>query len=71
MAAATMSALFCRILKVSEHLPKMAMVPPVFVKTPQAFEFLFVMVFCIADTNPPAAPVIMVPLMAALTASFG
>ena len=47
------------------------MVPPVLVKIPQPLTFCFVRVFCIADTNAPAAPVIMVDLMDVAMASCG
>lgn len=52
-------------------IPKTTMVPPVLVKTPQALTFRLVRVFWMADTRPPAAPVTILPLIAALTESFG
>jgi hypothetical protein len=52
-------------------LPKTTIVLPVRVNTPQALTFLLLNVFCIADTKPPAAPVTMLPLIAAFTESFG
>jgi len=60
-----------KILQIEYGPPKTAIVPPVLVNTPHALTFLFVSVFWIVETSNPAAPVIMVPLIAALTASFG
>lgn len=57
-------SLFC-------HPPKVATVPPVLVKTPQAPTFCFVKVFCMADTNAPPVPVVSVALMVLPTASRG
>lgn len=51
--------------------PKIAIAPPVLVKTPQPVMFCFMRVFLMADTVSPTAPVIKVDSMARPTASFG
>lgn len=71
MAALQRSAQASGVDQSQTSLPNTAIVPPVLVKTPKALTFFFARVFWTAETSPPAAPVIIVPLMAAVTASCG